>query len=102
MATKITPEPLVYWSVDYSGLPTEYRDMMRRWVEQGDEPESGFLGDVLRNDLSNAVGRADPWQLAHLRTFVSWIYNEPPAGCWGSPAKVDAWMKRGGAGGAGI
>ncbi len=51
-----------------------------------------FLTAVLENNLSEAVGRADDENLANLPAFVSYLYNEAPAPCWGSKEKVKAWL----------
>jgi hypothetical protein len=60
-----------------------------------------FLWAVLTNDLREALARADDTSLAALPAIVGWLYNEAPAGCWGSAEKADRWQHRGGcAGGA--
>ena len=51
-----------------------------------------FLTAVLENNLSGAVGRADEASWRGLGAVVSWLYNEPPSGCWGSPERVKAWL----------
>jgi hypothetical protein len=68
---------------------------LRAWVDHA-EPIGGFLRAVLENNLKEACGRADSSNLANLPAFVSWLYNEAPSDCWGSPAKVAAWEKLGG------
>ena len=55
-------------------------------------PTGGFLEAVLCNDLRQACARADARALGQLSDIVGYIYNELPSGCWGSPAKVHAWM----------
>jgi len=52
-----------------------------------------FLQAVLRNDLAEAVGRADWMNQEVLPNYVRWLYNEAPQGCWGSPEKVAAWIE---------
>jgi len=52
-----------------------------------------FLTSVLENDLQKAVGYADEDNLKNLPAFVGYLYNELPQGCWGSPAKVKAWLE---------
>lgn len=56
-------------------------------------PPGGFLSAVIQNDLSAAMGRADSENLANLQAFVAYFYNEAPADCWGSPAKMKAWLE---------
>ena len=55
-------------------------------------PPGDFLTAVICNDLKEAVGRADDDNLANLVAFVSYFYNEAPSSCWGSKAKMDAWL----------
>lgn len=77
--------------LDYSGLPAHYRGGMRRYMEDGILP-GDFLQAALRNNLSEAVSRVD--NLVSLPLVVEWLWNEAPAPCWGSPAKVKAWLER--------
>jgi hypothetical protein len=77
----------------YNGLhvPEHIAAGLLRYVEEGC-PVGGFLTAVLCNDLREAVGRADDKSMAGLPAIVGWLYNETPAGCWGSPDKVKAWV----------
>ena len=59
------------------------------------QPVGHFLTAVLENNLSGAVGKADMASLKGLGAVVSWLYNEPSSGCWGSPEKVKAWLEHG-------
>jgi len=52
----------------------------------------GFLMAVLRNDLMEAVGRADEQNVRRLREICQYIYCELPSNCWGSPEKVRAFL----------
>lgn len=54
----------------------------------------GFLHAVLENDLAAAVNRSDPESLEALRSIVGVAYNFLPAACWGSRAKVAAWLTK--------
>jgi len=85
--------------LDYSGLPEDLQGGMRRYVEQGIEPGS-FMAGVLKNDLFGALGRADEFNRYRIFDICKWIYNEAPYSCWGSKEKVEAWIKKGGLGGA--
>lgn len=51
-----------------------------------------FLRAVLSNDLVDAVRRATPESIALLPLLVVWLDQHAPAECWGSPAKVEAWL----------
>ena len=77
--------------IDYSGLPEHLRGGMQRYIEHG-IPPGGFLTAVLENDLAGAFGRADNTSLAALHDIVRWAHWVMPAGAWGSPAKVQAWI----------
>lgn len=80
-----------YGFVDYSSLPEHMQDGARDYVERGYGPGS-FLRAVLGNDLVGAFGHADEINLAAMTAWASWLSNEVPHGCWGSAAKVDAWL----------
>lgn len=77
-------------------IPERMTPALERWIERGQLPGE-FLQAVLRNDLREAVGRADPENLAALPAYVGYLYNEAPAGCYGSPEKMAAWAARFGA-----
>ena len=64
-----------------------------RYAERGILP-GGFLTAVLENNLMEAVGRADMQNAVTLKDICTYVYNEMPAQCHGSPAKVDAWLRR--------
>lgn len=52
-----------------------------------------FLTAVLENNLQEATARADEQNLAALRAWCRLLYNFTPGPCWGSPAKVQAWLE---------
>lgn len=64
---------------------------IRLYVDKGFEP-GDFLTAVICNNLSEAIGRADSDNMRNLPAFVAYFYNECPAPCWGSRAKMDAWI----------
>ena len=66
-------------------------DSLRRYVDHG-VPVGGFLEAVISNDLFGAMGRADDSSRANLFAICSFVYNDMPGVCWGSPAKVTAWL----------
>jgi len=57
-------------------------------------PTGGFLHAVLSNDLMEACARADMHNQRRLPEIATYIYNNLPMISWGSPEKVDAWLKR--------
>ena len=66
-------------------------DSLRGYVDHG-IPTGDFLEAVLSNDLFAAIGRADDSTLANLQGICRYVYHDIPAPCWGSPAKVNAWL----------
>jgi hypothetical protein len=57
-------------------------------------PTGGFLHAVLSNDLTQACAKADMRNQNQLHKIVSYVYNNLPLICWGSPEKVDKWLNR--------
>ena len=55
-------------------------------------PTGEFLRAVLENDLCESFGRADIGNRESLFEIASYVYNELPANCWGSPEKVKDWL----------
>lgn len=72
-------------------IKPEIRESLERYINKGVEP-GGFLRAVLSNDLKESFGRADFSNREHLFIIVGYLYNFVPSGCWGSPAKVSAWL----------
>jgi len=56
-------------------------------------PTGGFLRKVLENDLFGAIGKADTGNRNDLFSICSYIYNELPMSCWGSPKHVKEWLE---------
>ena len=50
-----------------------------------------FLTAVVENDLMEAMARADSYNRATLFQICSYIWNELPSSCHGSPEEVQAW-----------
>ncbi len=66
---------------------------MRRYFENGISPGS-FGKALLSNDLCETLARADDDNAACVRQWVQWLYNNAPAGSWGSPANYANWITR--------
>ena len=79
-------------SIDYSGLPEHMRGGMKRYLEHGIMP-GDFLTAVLRNDLMEAMGRADETNLYALPSYGRFLYYYAPRGSYGSPENVKAWVE---------
>ena len=55
-------------------------------------PTGSFLHAVLCNDLMNACSRADCYNIVLLPAIMSYIYNNLPVNCYGSPKIVKEWL----------
>src|ERR1017187_4939500 len=75
------------------GVPDDIVYSLYRYVN-GRIPEGGFMTAVLSNDLRESFARADHINKHKLFNIVDFCYNEIPALCWGSPEKVNNWLKR--------
>ena len=75
-----------------STIPERMHGGITRWIESGVRP-GHFLCAVLRNDLFEACSRADDDNRPLIWVYVSWLYNNAPGGCWGSPERFDSWAK---------
>ena len=73
-------------------VPQDMMDALRRYIDHG-IPPGDFLQAVLRNDLADAVGRADDDNMEILPAYVAYLWNECPSDCWGSLDKVKAWIE---------
>ena len=68
-------------------------ESIKAYMETG-RPTGGFLYAVLTNDMTEALFRADIENREALYDIVSYIYNNIPGDAWGSPTKVEMWMKK--------
>lgn len=64
---------------------------LRRYIDNKILPGS-FLEAVLRNNLKEAMGRADSRNRRRVFEYVEYLYNYAPAICWGSDEKYEAWL----------
>ena len=62
-----------------------------RYVEGG-VPTGSFLEAVISNDLREAMGRADETSRVIVFEIVSYLHNEVPGGCWGTPEAYREWL----------
>lgn len=56
---------------------------------------SGFTRAVLENNLTAALGAADPLSLLLLPRLVGWLRSSIPARSWGSKEAVRNWLRCG-------
>ena len=82
-------------TISYSRLPLHMRETARLYVERGVLNDS-FLEAVVENNLKMAFFYADETNRARMHDWVMWLYNDAPAYCQGSPAKVAAWIAHNG------
>lgn len=75
-------------------VPQHLREGLREYITQG-RPTGAFLRSVLENDLVGATTRADPVSALHLANVIQFLLAVAPSPCWGSRAKVDAWIAEG-------
>jgi hypothetical protein len=80
------------WPPDSSLCPPVVVGSLTAYVKYG-RPTGGFLEAVLSNDLREAIGRADGTNGPALAHILSFIYDELPSSCWGSPAKYENWLR---------
>lgn len=76
-------------------IPKNIRKGLSTYLHYGSRPGS-FLRAVLANDLYIASTRADPNSLKSLPDICRYVMNYMPEACYGSEAKVEVWMKKGG------
>jgi hypothetical protein len=76
---------------DPNKVPEDVIENLKSYVKDR-QPPSGFLYEVLANDLKGACHRADSKNGPVLVHIVGYIYNNLPTTCWGSTAKVEAWL----------
>ena len=72
-------------------IETHIKESLDRYVKDR-IPPGDFLMAVLKNDLTEACGRADVFNKMNLHMIVEYVYNFMPHECWGSPEKVKAWL----------
>jgi hypothetical protein len=73
-------------------IPEHMVEGLDLYINRGIEPGS-FLMAVLCNDLMEACARADHVNIHALPAYCGYLYNEAPPQCFGSYAKVAAWIE---------
>lgn len=77
-----------------AAVPLHLHRGLADFIAHGITPGS-FLLAVLRNDLAAAVFAAgDDIGIVELRALVKFLKWSAPAECWGTPARVNAWIER--------
>lgn len=76
----------------YGRIPAGIWNGIRRYVDHHSEV-GDFLTAVLSNNLTEAFARADVHSTAAMHAIMTYLYNEVPSTCWGSPERVAAWLQ---------
>ncbi len=76
-------------------IPPSTLEDLQAYVSRG-RPCGNFLKAVLSNNLFDAIAHGDDRNRAALEAIVRFIYNDTPAGCWGSEGTYQAWVQKGG------
>jgi hypothetical protein len=76
-------------------IPERMHPGIIKWILIGQMP-GHFLSAVIKNDLRDAIGRADDENITRLGAYIQFFYNHAPIGCWGSVEKVKIWEEDGG------
>ena len=71
-------------------IPDRMREGILRWIEKGIVPGS-FLQCIIENDLKGAIMSADDENTYMISSYVHFLYNHAPGGCWGSKERVQEW-----------
>lgn len=77
--------------MNLSSIPEHMRHGVEGYITCGWKPGS-FLYAVLCNNLVEAAANADDVNKHALFEWASLLYNELPAGSWGSPEIVANWI----------
>ena len=80
------------YTINYDRLPPHIRDGVKRYIEHGIKP-GDFLTAVIQNNLKESFARADETNIERMFDIVSFLYNEVPLLCWGSPERMKNWME---------
>lgn len=72
-------------------IPENLRGGLVRYLEAHIQP-GHFLTAVLRNDLREAMGRADAVTRTGLFDVIAYLHNHAPSIAWGDAAAVKRWL----------
>lgn len=76
----------------YSAIPEMTMAALRAYRDER-RPTGDFLYAVLRNDLMDAVSRADEENLAAIGVICTFVRCQMPAVAHGSRERVQEWME---------
>lgn len=76
---------------DYDKVPVDrMQSNVKRYVENG-KVHGDFLRNLLKNDLVGTFSHADLENQRNMDEWITFVYNELPAECWGSEESVNDW-----------
>jgi hypothetical protein len=79
---------------DYSLIPERMHNGLWGYFAYR-RPAGDFLMAVLKNDLMEAVSRADDENMFLLPVYTAWLYNRAPGAGWGGlPGAVERWLDK--------
>lgn len=78
-----------------SNVPEHLHDGLADFIMHGIRTGS-FLEACISNDLKEACSRADTTCRYALVEIISFLYNDAPSPCWGSPKHYEDWIGQGG------
>lgn len=93
MATESTAYTVSGRSPDWSIIPAHMHETVKAYIERG-HIDDDFFTAVVCNDLKEACRSADETNKRRLWDYVSFLYMYAPEDCWGTSAKVYAWVAR--------
>ena len=76
----------------FGKIPERMHGALIRWVIYR-IPPGHFLSAILKNDLREAVSRADDENVGILHQWVRFLHNHTPSECWGSKEVFDRWVE---------
>jgi len=74
-------------------IPSHTQGALERYLDHG-LPPGGFLSAVIANDLMGAVARADIQNMTAIPEIAKFLFNEAPAGSWGSDENLENWLAK--------
>lgn len=77
--------------MNHERIPLYMHGGFLNYVIQG-VPPGAFLQAVFKNDLMDALKRADNNNLSILHLYGSVMYNHAPRGCYGSLGAYENWI----------
>jgi hypothetical protein len=73
-------------------IPPHMHDGLTLWIEHG-VMTGDFMTALMKNDLMEAMGRADEINARCIRNWCVYLYSYAPRGCYGGPIQVAAWRQ---------